>query len=162
VQNTFSVQELEIEARRNKFNLVCGDVQIIWTTCSLIKLFLSFHGPYIVETIEWTNHRFFSYWWFTFRMTEYLSYCPLLNGLYWIGFHLQLKLLMKSCPCNRPWRPIGLWDVEAPTFSRQSAHRWWWGCQPYALAALYPQEDSCYSYLLEAESTPGPYCGWKY
>jgi hypothetical protein len=27
-------------------------------------------------------------------------------------------------PCNRPWRPIRLWDVEAPTFSRQSAHRW--------------------------------------
>jgi hypothetical protein len=34
--------------------------------------------------------------------------------------------------CNRPWRPIGLWDVEAPTFPRQSAHRWRWGCQPYA------------------------------
>jgi hypothetical protein len=33
--------------------------------------------------------------------------------------------------------PIGLWDVEAPTFSRQSAHRWRWGCQPYALATLY-------------------------
>jgi hypothetical protein len=29
-----------------------------------------------------------------------------------------------SYPCNRPWRPIGLWDVEAPTFSRKSAHRW--------------------------------------
>jgi hypothetical protein len=27
------------------------------------------------------------------------------------------------------------------------------GC---ALAALYPQEDSWYSFLLEAESTPGP------
>jgi hypothetical protein len=37
-----------------------------------------------------------------------------------------------SSPCNRPWRPIGLWDVEAPTFSRQSAHRCRWGCQPYA------------------------------
>jgi hypothetical protein len=24
-----------------------------------------------------------------------------------------------------------------------------------------PQEDSWYSFLLEAESTPGPYCGWK-
>jgi hypothetical protein len=40
--------------------------------------------------------------------------------------------------CNRPWRPIGLWDVETPTYSRQSAHRWRWGCQPYAPAALYP------------------------
>jgi hypothetical protein len=27
-----------------------------------------------------------------------------------------------------------LWDVEAPTFSRQSAHRWRWGCESYALA----------------------------
>jgi hypothetical protein len=40
--------------------------------------------------------------------------------------------------CNRPWRTIWLWDVEAPTFSRHPAHRWWWGCQPYARAALYP------------------------
>jgi hypothetical protein len=24
-----------------------------------------------------------------------------------------------------------------------------------------PQEDSWYSFLLEAELTPGPYCGWK-
>jgi hypothetical protein len=23
-----------------------------------------------------------------------------------------------------PWRPIGLWDVEDPTLSRQLAHRW--------------------------------------
>jgi hypothetical protein len=28
--------------------------------------------------------------------------------------------------------------VETPTFSRQSAHRWRWECQPYAPAALYP------------------------
>jgi hypothetical protein len=27
--------------------------------------------------------------------------------------------------------------------------------------ALYPQEDSWYSFLLEAESTAEPYCGWK-
>jgi hypothetical protein len=25
-----------------------------------------------------------------------------------------------SYPCNRPWRPIGLWDAEAPTFSLDS------------------------------------------
>jgi hypothetical protein len=40
------------------------------------------------------------------------------------------------------------------------ANRWQQGCQPYALAALYPQgffifKDSWYSFLLEAESTPG-------
>jgi hypothetical protein len=34
--------------------------------------------------------------------------------------------------------PIGLSDVEDPTFSRQSVHRWRRGCQPYAPAALYP------------------------
>jgi hypothetical protein len=34
----------------------------------------------------------------------------------------------------------GLWDCEAsklPHFSRQSAHRWRWSCQPYVPAALY-------------------------
>jgi hypothetical protein len=41
-----------------------------------------------------------------------------------------------SYPFNVPWRPIGLWDVKDPTFSRQSAHRWRWGCQPYAPATL--------------------------
>jgi hypothetical protein len=79
---------------------------------------------------------------------------------------LSFSLLRVICKrwiylCNRPWRPIRLWDVEAPTFSRQSAHRWRWGCQPYAPAALYPQGDSWYSFLLEAESTTGPQWGWK-
>jgi hypothetical protein len=36
--------------------------------------------------------------------------------------------------CNSPWRPIELWDVDASTFSTQSANRWRWGCQPYAPA----------------------------
>jgi hypothetical protein len=44
------------------------------------------------------------------------------------------KLTELSYPCSRSWRPIGLWDVDAPTFSGQSAHRWRWGCQPYAPA----------------------------
>jgi hypothetical protein len=26
-------------------------------------------------------------------------------------------------PSNRPWRPIGFYDVEVPPFSRQSVHR---------------------------------------
>jgi hypothetical protein len=45
-------------------------------------------------------------------------------------------------------------------WSRQSAHRWRHVCQPYSPAALYPPETLffCfwYSFLLEAEWTPGP------
>jgi hypothetical protein len=57
----------------------------------------------------------------------------------------------------------GLRAFKAPTLLRQTANRWLQGCQPYAPAALYPQvsllfffKDSWYSFLLEAESTPGP------
>jgi hypothetical protein len=67
----------------------------------------------------------------------------------------------QSYLCNSPWGPIWFWDVENPTFSRQSPHRWRWGCQPYAPAAFYRQEDSWYSFLLQAKSNPGPQCGWK-
>jgi hypothetical protein len=38
---------------------------------------------------------------------------------------------------NRPWKPIGSWDVEA--------HRWRWSCQPYAPTPFTPW----YSFLLE-------------
>jgi hypothetical protein len=43
----------------------------------------------------------------------------------------------QSFPRSMPWKPIGLWDVEDRTLSRQSAPRWRWGCRPYAPAALY-------------------------
>jgi hypothetical protein len=36
-------------------------------------------------------------------------------------------------------RPIGLWEVEAPKFSRQSTLWWKWGCQLYVPSALYPE-----------------------
>jgi hypothetical protein len=48
---------------------------------------------------------------------------------------------MISYICSRPWRPIGKRDVEDPTLSKQSAHRWQCCCQSYAPAALYPQKD---------------------
>jgi hypothetical protein len=41
-----------------------------------------------------------------------------------------------SYSSNRLWRPIGLWDIEDPTRSGQSAHTWRWGCQP----VLYSQK----------------------
>jgi len=37
----------------------------------------------------------------------------------------------------------------------------WQGCQPYAPAVFIPRKYSWHSFLLEAVSTPGPYCGRK-
>jgi hypothetical protein len=74
---------------------------------------------------------------------------------WWFASQLKVKLSR-----NRPWRPIGLWDIEDPTLSRQSAHRWRHGCQPYTPADHYCPVTSLlsfwYSFLLEAEWTPGP------
>jgi hypothetical protein len=49
---------------------------------------------------------------------------------------------------------LGLKKVEKHC-SRQSAHRWCGGWEPYALASFYPQKDSWCSFVLEAEWTPG-------
>jgi hypothetical protein len=37
--------------------------------------------------------------------------------------HSFFKMKRQNYSCDRPRKPIGLWDVEAPTFSRESAHR---------------------------------------
>jgi hypothetical protein len=47
--------------------------------------------------------------------------------------NVKLKVKLSH---NRPWRHICLWEVEDTTSSKESAHRWRWGCQPYAPTAL--------------------------
>jgi hypothetical protein len=97
---------------------------------------------------------------FTHRLLNISDPCYLNRGISlvkrcWLCFlFFTLIYESKSIHATGCWGPIELWDVEAPTLSRQSAHRWWWGCQPHAPAALQPQEDSWYSFLLEAKSTP--------
>jgi hypothetical protein len=62
----------------------------------------------------------------------------------------------ESSPCDRPWRPIELCDVEAPTFLN---HRLSDGGQVVSLTRWPPfilQEDSSYSFLFQVESTSGP------
>jgi hypothetical protein len=60
----------------------------------------------------------------------------------------------------RPWRPLGLWEIEAPTFSDIGSQ------MAAALSALLAGQFLLPGWflvfiLLEAESTPGPLCGWK-
>jgi hypothetical protein len=43
-------------------------------------------------------------------------------GQYRINISFSIVKKKVKLSCNRPWRPIGLWDVKDPTLSRQSAH----------------------------------------
>ena len=51
--------------------------------------------------------------------------------------------------------PRGFQEVKVPRFHDNGTGRWY-VCQPYAPAAFTPRKSSWYSFLLEAESTPGP------
>jgi hypothetical protein len=50
---------------------------------------------------------------------------------------LKDKRKISSYPCNRPRSSMEVWDVEAPTFSTKSSHRWPSGCQSYAPVDIY-------------------------
>jgi hypothetical protein len=58
------------------------------------------------------------------------------------------QLKRKRYPCYKPWRPLGLLEVEAPTLLRQPGSRWRQNCQPYAPAALYPQVSIFLRFLI--------------
>jgi hypothetical protein len=68
------------------------------------------------------------------------------------------------CKCSSPvtglgW-PTGFQQVKVPRFHDNGTGRWY-GSQSYAPAAFTPRKSSWYSFLLEAELTPGPKCDWK-
>jgi hypothetical protein len=63
----------------------------------------------------------------------------------------------KGHPCNRPWRPITIWDVEAPHLDNGLIYGGKFAsltCRP-PFKPPPPPESSWYSILLETESTPG-------
>jgi hypothetical protein len=55
---------------------------------------------------------------------------------------------------HRPWRPFRIARNWGSHIYKHSAHRWRQGCQPYAPAAIYPQEDSWYLFLLRSWVDP--------
>jgi hypothetical protein len=61
----------------------------------------------------------------------------------------------------RPWSPLWLRDVETPTFSDIPLTDGGKVVSSTRRPPFYPQEDSWYSFLLEADSTPGSYCSWE-
>jgi hypothetical protein len=51
--------------------------------------------------------------------------------------------------------PRGFQEVKVPRL-HDNGTGWWRGFQPHAPATFTPRKYSWYSFLLEAESTPGP------
>jgi hypothetical protein len=73
---------------------------------------------------------------FTSVIIDTIMWCALKEYIYIYIYIYKSKNKGEIIPVNRPWRPIGLWDIDTLTVSRESAHRWWWGCQPYAPTVL--------------------------
>jgi hypothetical protein len=82
----------------------------------------------------------------------------------YLGFpcqcHSTSKRKRKSFPAADLDGPLGFQKAEAPEFL-DSRHMKVVRLQPYAPAVFTPRKDSWYSFLLEAESTPGPQCDRK-
>jgi hypothetical protein len=65
------------------------------------------------------------------------------------------------CPLTVLGSPLGPQEFEAAIISRHSAHKCGKLVNPMILASLLAAKYPWYSFLLEAESTPGPDCGQK-
>jgi hypothetical protein len=74
-------------------------------------------------------------------------------------FTQYLYAISKSYPNTGLYRPRGFQEVEAHRF--QDSWRMKVVRLSYALAAFTPRKYFWYSFLLEAELTPGPQCSWK-
>jgi hypothetical protein len=64
----------------------------------------------------------------------------------------------ENYPCTGPDKPQGLQEVVAPRILRQLAHECGKVVSLMHRPPLRPTEQPWYSFLLEAEETPGPLC----
>jgi hypothetical protein len=76
---------------------------------------------------------------------------------YFSAPHFSGKGKGKAIPLQALTGPKGSRRLRLPAISTRRLQ----GCQPYTPAAFTPRKYSWYSFLLEAESTPGPLCGQK-
>jgi len=67
-----------------------------------------------------------------------------------------LSIPVSSPSIYSPGRLWGFQEVEGPSISRQSAHEGGKAVSPTHRPRLHPVRYTCYSFLVKAESTPGP------
>jgi hypothetical protein len=56
--------------------------------------------------------------WFGDAMFIFMGHRPMTDKWIWIKSVQTFRGEKGKAICSRPWRPIGLWDIEAPTCSR--------------------------------------------
>ena len=95
--------------------------------------------------------------WQPFRMVSSAMLATALEVKWMNPLHpvSSVKVKGKAIPLQAWTSPEGSRRLRFPDFKTFGTWRWQ-GCQPYALAAFTPRKYSRYSFLLEAESTPGP------
>jgi hypothetical protein len=72
------------------------------------------------------------------------------------NIHSKSVKLWQSNPIPDLDKPLGFQEFEVPRISRQSAHEGGKVVSPTHRPRLAPRKYSWYSFLLEAELTPGP------
>jgi len=77
-----------------------------------------------------------------------------------LNYMVHLKGKCKAITLQVWTGPEGSRRLRLPDFKTISIWRWY-GCQPYKPAAFTSRKYSWYSFLFEAKSTPGPWCGRK-
>ena len=80
--------------------------------------------------------------------------CVDIHSVYKTHTHTHIYIYKVNQSHYRPEVARGFQEVKVPRL-RDSGPGWWEGCQPYAPAAFTPRKFSWYSFLLEAESSPG-------
>jgi hypothetical protein len=79
----------------------------------------------------------------------------------WLVMLLRDKTFCKKAIPLRAWTgPESSRWLSFPNFNTTGTWRWQ-GCHPYAPAPFTPRKDFWFSFLLEAEITPGPKWGLK-
>jgi hypothetical protein len=113
------------------------------------------HVPFLTMTIKQRDHRKYYIYHKTHwgSLALYVTWCH--NQEWGVIRKVKVKLSL-----YRQWRPVGLREVEAPTFFRHSAQRWRQGCQPYAPADFLDPEPLLFhsnssSVILTRLSRPG-------